>query len=162
MKTKALLAAVEFGPSISIDFSQHISVTKKQNGKVKCDGSYVVTLHIDNTEVKFYISYYQLDASIPILIEGLRHINALVDELHRTFAIDAQTHGRLHLYVRHYHLYPSNYGFHHLKPIYRLIDSNRREIDPTAPLASSNATDRLNAALNNLYKSLGKAKRTAQ
>lgn len=162
MKAKALLAAVEFGPSMSIDFGNHVSFTKKQNGKVKCDGSYVITLRIDHTEVKFHICYYQLEASIPILINGLRCISELVDELHKALATDAQTHSPLHLYVRHYQLYPSSFGFLNLKPIYRLIDANRREVEPTAPLASSKAIGHLNAALNNLYKSLAKAKRTAQ
>lgn len=162
MKAKALLAAVDFGPSVSIDFGNHIGVTKLQNGKVKCDGSYTVALRIDGTEVKLHISYYQLEASIPILINGLRCISELVDELHKALATDAQAHSPLHLYVRHYQLYPSSFGFLNLKPIYRLIDANRREVEPTAPLASSKAIGHLNAALNILYKSLAKAKRTAQ
>lgn len=151
-KVKALLSTLTLHPGISTEGYERVFVNQRQNGKTSIDGHYIVKLAIDDVPIHIHLPARTVDLTLPLILDALRRINALIPEFHRAFATDTQRHGPLFLTARHPQVLPLGRSVSQVPPLYFITDVeySRQEARIASSLASTEILAHINSIITQL------------
>lgn len=114
------------------------------------DKSFIIQYRFDEAETCFYIPFPNVDACLPLLVDGLRNINDLVPELRKALAADIQCYGPLYIFTRRPQHQPVCFSSDNLKPTYYISDSKEFgfEFLCLASVSAEKVINRLNAKVD--------------